>query len=1706
MTSGPTQGGIHAIRGFDYQATVILDRLLAHFDAHGAGATARPEGTDDLDLAWIATDGVLHRRFEQIKKPREDRDLNPTGRPWTLAAVAGDLLPDALFHLEGNTHEQVWILGDEVEDEVTTLVAAGRAAPTRVPAAYWRAVHLLARDETLKVTAAEAGVRRRLLRWSVPSDLPPDPDAALAHLTAEFSRLIVALGGDPAIAEGHSTAAHRVHALLPNVLARLRIESVFGSEEEVARRVRYHLQHRYGLQPSVVGPTLFRNLRGFINDIAKQPGRWFDQEEFEWELRSVWPTMMPIREPPLLDEDHIPRADLSARFTNGWTGRAVEAVGVSGAGKTMLAAEVCERSRFLEPDRLVIYAEVRPDTALRDVLVGAAFHLRRFGIDRPFATGVESMTASDAVMEQLAESFSSIPRSLLLLVDLVQGTCSEAFARDLAIFVRSLIPPVCRVAVLGQESAFRQLTAVDRERLGVGGVDVRGFNVDEFVTLALRRHPGPNHARFHEVFRRVTAGRAAGLYARLARSLADAPSLEAMTDLSRRPADEILERAEQLRFAGISDSARPAAEKLVCFALPFERVEAESVFPNDNVGAAIRELLGLGLLRETGDNGYEMHEIVRGGLENLIAPRTRREAHGALADHYARQGDVVAEILHLQRSSRSEEARERARTSFLRGERWAGLAGFVTAHKLVTPGEVIRVMAAPDRVEDAYLFGGILARLDEPVDFEEIATVLRSQTQRYVSDFDWALALVEACLSREPNRLIELIRFGLGVAMGIDRDRPGRADRDLTVILIAARRHGQVFGPELLAMFDEAAPDSRHLLIPFLLADGRRHALRRALAFIAENEADDLDRRRTRWSHRDLTIVGREAAAEFLAALPDVEGHVMLVLRSSLFGPLAPLVWRNRQSLRPHCIDFLQTSEVEPAIQKAAIRVLALLGEPRLCALCEALAEQKDNPIHGFAALAPGLVPTLVDRVRYEAILLDEGENLQSRIVALAVLAAVGADLGALYERLKASGEIEVGRLRVWSFLFLQMAARSPFAAAIPLLEAELWSADKDKADLFLSVLTSLGRLPDSAATAMLLKASFHPERSVRATAALLLANRRTRTALATLKERLAAETDPVIGVLLGTAIVASGAASVADLGSASSESVHLLLWRCVLAARTRDASFAPQLVLLANDPKANWQLRRAAINAAAFLPFEAALSQMLPILREASPLTIDIHQSLHTHSMLSWLLLEEAAGLLPAFLGGKARFVALVTGILEDAQADLIDPRGIAPGTEIAKWLYHTLLERGWPASPGVLDDLINDLHIPLLRSAVLRALRCTGRVELIEGELASADHVWIATKCLLECLKGASAGTAARLAVLVARSPIADEPRLSFILDRTREDEVAAKPTSITSESVEPASKRSMFRYEEAVSTLTGVEPNAELSRRAPLVFEEMTSAQFEHLARLADPANDREVAAERYVPVVTLGGESHTVAQWQRTYSSSSEAVGAWIRPALVAANHCDISIRWHEKLLSGPYPNAYAEQLLACLAAAGNIEIFYRLLDRDGDALLPHICSYSGRQQIAAFIGERLIPFLTVHISSGTDEIFAGLCGLARTIVSPSIDEVLTALFQRWTGSFARGGDAGPRGTSIELWRAFNDLAGHPRFDQIEDWQGLLSPVLQGSLRWYEKQTVLRVLERDPRSYIQIESMLFKAEDWEHFNESEVERLERAAESLFARVAD
>jgi hypothetical protein len=391
-------GGINAIKGFDYQATVILDRLFDHFDRHGQAARARPEGLDDLDLSWKA-DGVERRRYEQIKKPREDNDgnLNPT--PWTLSRVIEELLPNTIAHLSGNAFTQVWIVGDRIDNEVSSLLDAGERGPIDHAGPYWSTVHGLARDYVISAVNLQRSVRQKLRRWSVP-DLPAHPEEALPAIVAAFCDFAEKLGATDVTAQ-YGLKAKELHDCLPGVLARTEILPAYGAEQEVARRVYARLEQRYQLQRSVIENTVFRNLRGFINDVSKQPGRKVDREELEDELRCVWPQMIPIKDPPLLDSDHVARPDLAERLTTRWTGKAVEIVGISGSGKTTLAAEVEELTRNVDPDRLVYYAEVRADVGLRDVLVGVAFHLRRLGIRDPFSVSVESGAANELALPAL---------------------------------------------------------------------------------------------------------------------------------------------------------------------------------------------------------------------------------------------------------------------------------------------------------------------------------------------------------------------------------------------------------------------------------------------------------------------------------------------------------------------------------------------------------------------------------------------------------------------------------------------------------------------------------------------------------------------------------------------------------------------------------------------------------------------------------------------------------------------------------------------------------------------------------------------------------------------------------------------------------------------------------------------------------------------------------------------------------------------------------------------------------------------------------------------------------------------------------------------------------------------------------------------------------------------------------------------------------
>ena len=241
-------GGVSAIKGFDYQATVILDRLFDHFAAHGPTARVHPESLDDLDLTW--EDASVQRcQHSQVKKPRDDNTGNPAPRPWSLREVADQLLPGTVKNLRGNDKTQVWVLGDEVEPDVVAMIAAGRDAPVTAAPAYWASVHGLARP--IVWTPSDEAVRKRLRGWPVGK-----ATAALAEQKSRARAALEAAGVRSDLIASYLSALADLHSVLPDILARITVDCSFGAEAEIKERVLNRLENELHLSRELVEQTL----------------------------------------------------------------------------------------------------------------------------------------------------------------------------------------------------------------------------------------------------------------------------------------------------------------------------------------------------------------------------------------------------------------------------------------------------------------------------------------------------------------------------------------------------------------------------------------------------------------------------------------------------------------------------------------------------------------------------------------------------------------------------------------------------------------------------------------------------------------------------------------------------------------------------------------------------------------------------------------------------------------------------------------------------------------------------------------------------------------------------------------------------------------------------------------------------------------------------------------------------------------------------------------------------------------------------------------------------------------------------------------------------------------------------------------------------------------------------------------------------------
>lgn len=193
---------------------------------------------------------------------------------------------------------------------------------------------------------------------------------------------------------------------------------------------------------------------------------------------------------------------------------------------------------------------------------------------------------------------------------------------------------------------------------------------------------------------------------------------------------------------------------------------------------------------------------------------------------------------------------------------------------------------------------------------------------------------------------------------------------------------------------------------------------------------------------------------------------------------------------------------------------------------------------------------------------------------------------------------------------------------------------------------------------------------------------------------------------------------------------------------------------------------------------------------------------------------------------------------------------------------------------------------------------------------------------------------------------------------------------------------------------------------------------------------------------------------------------------------------------------------AKSFLGSLAALDDADRWYHELTRNGHVLLPCVGDVTLAGSVLKYVDARMVPWLLRYAGAGSDAFLEVLCTMARQIDGAAIDSVLAALFRRWTTRFF---NHRPRvqqhAENHALWRALGRLSGHPRFALVRDHESQLAAIRGLPIPWFHKREITQILERSPHAYTDIEAMLFKAAEFEHWFEDEVDRLDDAADRLF-----
>jgi hypothetical protein len=1679
-----TSGGIAALTGYDVQSTVILELILTTFEEISVPILIRPEGRDDLDISWIDPAGPLERkRFYQIKKATEG---DPSAE-WSLASVARDLLGDAVRKLANNDAEQYWILGDKLSVDVQALLDAGHDAPEKERDKYLVALHRLAKAESRVTLDIDGPAKHQLDRWT-PTAQPGSVSDDINRMVASFSAL-VADSASPERLEAYRVRVTALATHLPKVIPRIRARSYFGTEAQIADRVKKRLVTQYRFDPDTVHSAIFRNLRGFINDVSKEPGRNITREEFEQELVEVWPRLVTTGQPLSLEADHINRPELVAALVE--PALAVDIIGPSGAGKSRLASEVFDHLSQI-PALVVLFAEVRSSNSLRDVLVGVAYSLHRRRVSQLIGSALNVRATDTATIEAVADVLSGLSRQVLLILDMADGEASPELRRDLASFTRALRGSKFTLLAFSQSSVFRDLSDLERQSLGVQLRTMPGLNWGEFLSMVTRRHPQIERSALYDIFERLTSGLPSGLLPSLASQLARSKSLDEMEQVTNQPPEQRLVAAHRTRFYSLPLSVQDAAYRIVCLSLPLPALDLAELFPNDPIGAALALLAQEGLMPSY-DDRVEMHDTVRSGLERLVPPAIAKDTHAILAAYFERRGMSAARIHHLDRAGRGQEAQHLARELFLSGTDWPDIADYLRTKRCVEAEEVTERLLNGQH-HDAYLLPDILQSVKAPDTGEKLLEALSNNRARYQGEYQWAWRVQEALLKCDPSKLSALASLALEIS-----DQNG--NRVIDSVLTAARRAEIDADDDFMRWFQTLPVSSKEKVVGLLLLKPEPARLAKAFEVVKQRNIDIRARSNYAVAFNspimDLKTSGDIDAV--LAAIPAAEPGQMFVARSALLDPFGGLVWHERNILRIRCRQILKEGlAVEPVLLNAT-RVLIYLNDLEVVPLTRSL-RNGDGALASVAWFAPAILNAREELPYVEAVALGPPSQGAQRSIAILIASELGADAGLLLRKAIAAYPDEKKGLE---FMLMMQAAMSPVSEVVPLLKDALEAGDVKLHDVLGVALVRTAETSFSGVDELLVSALQSPSSALVATALMALRQRRLRTALEPIVALVTKS--PRLGPLAIPAAMASGPRSMKPFEEIWSAAADVAHWRWILAGRLRDAGEAAALVRVATDLGESWKARRLAILAAGRLPFESALQAIASTVLATQSSLVDQSPHFYGHSILSNIIAAGGpADILSRYRRGRQGFIEAMGPLFDEFSADLLDRSGVAEGREVAGWLWDRLDELGFESNLAALDRVENDLHIPLLQAALLRGLRLQERY----GDLVSAfEHSingWIRVRAMSEICRGKPLASEHQRRLEECLKTIEEGRLKAILLDvYAKRPLVAGLKVEKAESTARPASlEMTAGKVREFMRSSDRVDPR-------PMMLT-VSEQELRDLVRELDPQLDtRWIPRNDAKPARVALSETGWRLRGGPALESSSPHYEqrAALRPALAAANRFGVDIPWHRAQLMGEFRATYADRFFASLAAFDDRDRFLVELNVNEDLIVPLFDQPGRTQVLSRLVDERVLPILARHLASGPASLFQGLCTLVCHVDTSEVDPVLGAVFRRWLVLLDQLQSRDDRFNHNRpewraVWQTLSLLRRHPRVMFIPQVVPRLLQVLgRYQLHWVHKQDIMTTLERAPAAYLQFEQAVIHSSVFEHYFNDEVDRYDGVADALF-----